>query len=64
MSTGTGRGMVWSTQVFGCTIEVAHDGMEAIDKMAVGAFDIVLMVSREPPIDSAAVLKLHSTRVA
>jgi len=31
-------------QVFGCQIEVAHDGQEAVHKMGTGAYDIVLMV--------------------
>jgi hypothetical protein len=31
-------------QVFGCTIEIAHDGVEAVSKMGSGAYDLVLMV--------------------
>ena len=33
-------------QIAGCTFEVAHDGMEAVSKMNLDKYDIVLMVRR------------------
>jgi len=38
-------------QIFGCTIDVAADGVEAVDKMQTGVYDICMMDVSMPNLD-------------
>jgi osomolarity two-component system response regulator SKN7 len=38
-------------QIFGCTIEVAADGVEAVNKMQTGVYDICMMDITMPNLD-------------
>jgi CheY-like chemotaxis protein len=41
-------------EMFGCTCELAEDGVEAVEALSRGAFDAVLMDIRMPRLDGVA----------